>query len=70
VFFVSYKYGDGEVERGGRLFNSYDEETFQAELAAHPNLIIEQLWVTGDVRPERSQERWLNALVRVQGVYR
>ncbi len=63
VFFMSYKYGNGEIFRSERLFNNFDEQRFAELLKKHPGLHTVQCWVTADVRPQRSHERWLNALL-------
>ena len=28
------------------------------------NVMIEELWITSDVRPERGEEKWLNIILR------
>jgi len=40
------------------------EETFSELLAKIPELTIEEAAVTGDVRPDRGDERWLNIILR------
>lgn len=63
VFYMSFKYGDGEEQRGERLFNHYNESAFQALLAELPELTLVDLWTTDDVRPGQPG-RWLNAIAR------
>ncbi|HPH97519.1 MAG TPA: class I SAM-dependent methyltransferase [Anaerolineaceae bacterium] len=63
VFYMSFKYGDGEEQRGERLFNYYNENAFQALLAELPELTLVDLWTTDDVRPGQPG-RWLNAIAR------
>lgn len=63
VLYASFKYGDGEGWRGERLFNSYDEQSFAELLQSVPALSTTQVWQTTDVRPDRADERWLNALL-------
>ncbi|HIU63692.1 MAG TPA: class I SAM-dependent methyltransferase [Candidatus Avacidaminococcus intestinavium] len=64
IFYLSFKYGDFEGERGGRYYTDLDEERFAKILqkSGHHLEIIEQ-WIAKDVRPEKS-ERWLNTLAR------
>lgn len=61
VLYTSFKYGDFAGERNGRYFTDLTEETFEA-LLKNTGLKIEEMWVTGDVRPGRSGEKWLNIL--------
>lgn len=63
VIYVSFKYGDQEVERNGRFFTDLTEESLADYVAACPELAIEKTWLTGDARPEREHEKWLNALI-------
>lgn len=63
ILYTSFKLGTEEVVRKGRLFNDYDDLTFQALLSAHPSLLIEELWTTQDLRPDHDQ-KWLNAILR------
>ncbi len=64
VMYASFKHGDGETFRDGRLFNDYDEPSFRRLLSNCPELRIVKLWRTTDLRPGRADEAWLNALVR------
>ncbi len=64
VLFASFKYGDGESERNGRFFNSYDEASFASLVASHPALEVIRAWKTGDVRSDRSAEYWFDVLLR------
>ena len=64
VIYTSFKYGKFEGERNGRYFTDMDEEKFATFLEQFPNLQVEELWVKGDVRPERSHEKWLNLILR------
>jgi SAM-dependent methyltransferase len=64
AMFLSFKYGDREEERDGRLFNSYDESAFRRLLSRQTDLEEIRLWTTADVRPERSGEVWLDVLLR------
>ncbi len=64
VLYASFKYGDAETVRGGRLFSDYREETFKDMLRNTPELRPIELWRTPDVRPERPDTVWLNVLLR------
>jgi SAM-dependent methyltransferase len=62
VLYMSFKWGDGERVRQGRLFNDYTEDAFQPLLAGHELLTFLRAWRTDDVRPEKRGEKWLNLL--------
>lgn len=64
IAYLSFKYGSFEGERNGRWFTDMNEEKLQALLSETPELEIIRMWVTQDVRKDRSSERWLNAIVR------
>lgn len=62
VLYASYKYGRGVREESGRLFTDYDEESIAALAASVPGLVLVEVWVTEDARPDREGERWTNAI--------
>ena len=64
IFYMSFKYGDYEGERGGRYYTDLDEALFADYLqkSGRSLEIIEQ-WVAKDVRPDKP-ELWLNTLAR------
>ena len=64
VFYLSFKYGDFEGVRNGRWFTDLDEAGIDEVLAKVPQLQIAKLSTSGDVRPGRQQERWLNVFCR------
>ena len=64
VMYASFKYGEGETIRDGRLFNDYDEERLRDLLPSRPELRIIEVWRTTDLRPERNDVTWLNVLLR------
>ena len=63
ILYVSFKYGDFEGDRRGRYFTDFTPEGFRDYLKDLPEYRIAQLWVTGDVRPGRGEERWLNVIL-------
>ena len=63
IIYTSFKYGTYEGERNGRLFTDFTEETFAAFLKQFPELTIEDQWISADVRPGRSNEKWLNVIL-------
>ena len=64
VIYTSFKYGTFEGERNGRYFTDFTEDAFREFLQQFPELLIEDYWITADVRPDRSDEKWLNLLLR------
>ena len=61
--YTSFKYGAFEGFRGERYFTDFDEAAFRDFIRAFPELTIEKMWVSADVRPERSNEKWLNIIL-------
>ena len=64
VIYTSFKYSDFEGVRNGRYFTDFTEDSFMEFIAEIPELMIEDYWITGDVRPGRGDERWLNLILR------
>lgn len=64
IIYTSFKYGDAEGIRNGRYFNDFTEESFRQYITQIPNVIIEELWITNDVRPGRGEEKWLNLILK------
>ena len=64
IIYTSFKYGMLEGERNGRFFTDFTEETFQKFVSDVNEIKIEESWITGDVRPGRGDERWLNLILR------
>ena len=46
------------------FFTDMTEETFTGFIKKIEDLMIEDLWVTSDVRPGRGEEKWLNLILR------
>lgn len=64
VIYTSFKYGTFEGERNGRYFTDFTIEAFQEFISDHDSLVIEDYWLSGDVRKGREEERWLNLILR------
>jgi SAM-dependent methyltransferase len=64
IMYMSFKYGEGEVQKGGRHFSNYTEDTFSELLDSLNIFKIEKFWKTADVRPGREDEFWLNVIVK------
>ena len=64
IIYTSFKYGEFEGERNGRYFTDFTIETFQTFIQNIDHLQIKENWMTGDVRPGRGEERWLNLILQ------
>lgn len=64
IVYTSFKYGDWEGERNGRYFTDMTEEKMKRMLDKTDAFLIEDMWVTSDVRPGREEENWLNLILR------
>lgn len=69
VVYTSFKFGDFEGERNGRYFADFTPETFGEYMQEVPELQIEEYWITGDVRPGRGEEKWLNLILRESDIH-
>ncbi len=69
VVYTSFKYGNFEGERNGRYFIDFTIETFKEYILEIPELQIEEYWITGDVRPGRGEEKWLNLILRKSDIH-
>lgn len=67
VWYVSFKYGNGERVQGERRFTDLDEEGLRELLKAIPEMEVALLWATQDNRPDRD-ETWLNGILRKNAV--
>lgn len=63
IIYVSFKYGDFEGERSGRYFSDFTEESFGKLVKGIHGLVIEKMWITGDVRDGREEKKWLNIIL-------
>ena len=64
VIYTSFKYGDFEGERNGRYFSDFTEESFREYISDCTDVSIVDSWITGDVRPGRGEEKWLNLVLK------
>ena len=64
ILYLSFKYGSFEGIRNGRYFTDLTESSLDALLQTVPSLQKVLLWCTRDVRPDREDTEWLNALLR------
>ncbi len=64
IMYISFKYGKFEGERNGRYFIDFTDELFEDFIKNVNGLSIIEQWVTGDVRPGRGEEKWLNLILK------
>ena len=64
ILYISFKYGTFEGMRNGRYFTDRTEESLQAILDEVGGLEVIRTGITGDARPGREDEKWLNVLLR------
>ena len=64
IAYISFKYGTFEGERNGRFFTDLNEEKLQDLLKEVPGFTVESIRITGDARPGRSDEKWLNVILQ------
>lgn len=62
--YTSFKYGEYEGNRNGRYFTDFTIDTFTDFVQGIHNMRIEEYWITGDVRPGRGEEKWLNLILQ------
>ncbi|MBK4726355.1 class I SAM-dependent methyltransferase [Pantoea agglomerans] len=60
VWYLSFKYGSGEREKDGRVFTDMDEPGLKALVRGLAGIEVVEMWQTGDQRPGRAEEGWLN----------
>lgn len=64
ILYCSWKYGHQDRSDRGRSFTDFDEGELYRTLAYVPKLKLIKSWVTMDARPDRQEQKWLNALLR------
>lgn len=67
ILYGSWKYGDNERVDKGRYFTDYTEKAMIMLIESLRNVELIKIWVTEDVRIEKSDNRWLNILIRKIG---
>jgi 2-polyprenyl-3-methyl-5-hydroxy-6-metoxy-1,4-benzoquinol methylase len=64
ILYASFKVGEGENERNGRMFTCFSEASFREFVEAEGSFGFEEVWISTDARPGREDEFWLNAILR------
>ena len=63
ILFVSYKYRDIDYEKDGRFFSCFTNDEFDTFTQKFKDFKILSKFITFDVRPNRIDEKWLNAII-------
>lgn len=63
AFYASFKYGEGETQRGERAFIDFTDESIKPFLEEKGFEIIDSA-ISIDVRPGRENEKWTNVLAK------
>jgi 2-polyprenyl-3-methyl-5-hydroxy-6-metoxy-1,4-benzoquinol methylase len=63
IWYLSFKYGDVQREKDGRLFTDINEERLATLVSDIPHVEVKRTWITEDNRPERN-EIWLNTVLK------
>ena len=67
VVYVSFKYGEFEGWRNGRYFTDMTQDRVRRLVEETKGMLVEEIWVTADVREGRGDERWVNGVGRKDG---
>ena len=62
--YTSFKNGEFHGYRNGRYFTDFTSEGFAEYMKDFPELDIINVWISDDVRPGRSDEKWLNLILK------
>lgn len=65
--YMSFKYGDFEGYRNERYFTDFTEDGFREYAWNFPEITIIETWISEDVRSGRSEEKWMNIILRRLG---
>lgn len=63
IIYTSFKYGTFSGKRNDRFFSDFTEQTFTGFLLNIPELKCDEYWISKDVRPNRSEEKWMNIIL-------
>ena len=62
VFYASFKHGETERDKNGRVFSDMTESSLRRLIVEAGGFRDIALWTTGDARPDRADEKWVNLL--------
>ena len=61
-FYLSFKYGYKSYSKDERFFQCHDENSLKRSMVRIGLFSKEENWITNDIRPDRKEEKWLNAI--------
>ncbi len=64
IIYVSFKYGSTDKMRGDRFYTDMDEDRFGELLKSVEGISVLRQFVSGDVRPDHADEKWLNIFMK------
>ena len=64
AWYMSFKWGDGESFREGRMFSNFTEHSLREKIASFRELAPVRIWRAADLHPTRRSDGWCNAIVR------
>jgi SAM-dependent methyltransferase len=64
ILYASFKLGERNRFDGGRHFTDFTPRSFEKFAECIPDLTIERLWQTSDLRPAGAGNLWVNVLLR------
>ncbi len=64
IMYASFKYGESERQEGDRYFNDLTEATLLKHIKETSNLQLVEQWTSGNRRTGRSDDKWLNCLLK------
>ena len=62
--YMSFKYGTFEGYRNERYFTNFTKESFAEFVKQFSDIALIEQWISSDVRPGRSDEKWLNLILQ------
>ena len=65
VIYMSFKYGTDHYEENGREFYCYTESAIQRIIHHIGDYDVSDIYVTSDVRDERTGEKWISIIIRI-----
>ncbi len=63
VFYMSFKMGKDDYTKDERFFNCFTLSSIKDFLQTIPNVRLLEILETGDVRPDRDNEKWINIII-------
>ena len=64
IWYMSFKYGEGQRIDGARTFSDFTIGTFRSLASRFRDLTVITIWITNDFRHGAAGQRWLNVIAR------